>query len=213
MSSPTSPGAIGRRRSTDKAAAILEGAMQEFLQHGFAGASMDRVAAGAGVSKATVYGHYTDKQTLFHALTRALVQRRIRTLFAGLEAPSPAAENPQPRLLALATRILAVKEEQPELLRFLRLVIGESGRFPDLARQFAQEVQRQMLDRLSQQFAPHPWAELKARLFIGTLIHSVLFHDVLHGDDNQPLDRAALAKDLVALLSAADCPGPAPPAR
>ena len=48
-----------------KAETILQGAMQEFLAKGYSTASMDRVAAAAGVSKATVYSHFGDKETLF----------------------------------------------------------------------------------------------------------------------------------------------------
>ena len=42
------------RRSQHKRQAVLDGARREFLQHGYAASSMDRVAAAAGVSKATV---------------------------------------------------------------------------------------------------------------------------------------------------------------
>ncbi|WP_160152604.1 TetR/AcrR family transcriptional regulator [Microbulbifer sp. ALW1] len=64
-----SPGAAttarGRPKDQTKRLAILEAAKQLFLTHGFAGTNMDAVAAEAGVSKLTVYNHFSDKETLF----------------------------------------------------------------------------------------------------------------------------------------------------
>jgi TetR/AcrR family transcriptional regulator len=71
----------GRQRSPRKAEAILKGARQEFLQRGFGAASMDRIAATAGVSKPTIYSHYGDKASLFRALTSWMVERRVADVF------------------------------------------------------------------------------------------------------------------------------------
>jgi TetR/AcrR family transcriptional regulator, mexJK operon transcriptional repressor len=46
---------------------ILAGARQVFGELGFERASVDLIAARAGVSKATVYNHYEDKKALFVA--------------------------------------------------------------------------------------------------------------------------------------------------
>ena len=54
-----------RELSPEKTEAILRGAMQEFLEHGYAGARIDKIVAAAGVSKATVYRHFADKAALF----------------------------------------------------------------------------------------------------------------------------------------------------
>lgn len=53
-----------RSRSQAKTEAILQGAMQEFLKHGYAATSMDKVAKAAGVSKATVYSHFGEQRKL-----------------------------------------------------------------------------------------------------------------------------------------------------
>lgn len=200
------PGPAPRRRSALKAAAILEGAKQEFLQRGYAAASMDRIAAAAQVSKATVYSHYGDKASLFSALSTAMVQRRMEDVFQNVPEPDATAD-PAAVLVALASRILAVRHRQGDMLDFLRLVIGESGRFPELARGFAHEVERHILKRVVGLFRPLGEApELKARIFIGTLMHTILFQEVLHGGPSSttanPQQGAAtsLAEPLVALL-------------
>ena len=45
-----------------KRQAILDAAKSLFLTHGYANTSMDAVATLAGVSKLTVYSHFTDKE-------------------------------------------------------------------------------------------------------------------------------------------------------
>src|ERR1041385_1502824 len=55
-------------RSTRKQRAIMDAARTLFLEQGYAGTSMDEVAGLAGVSKQTVYKHFTDKESLFRAI-------------------------------------------------------------------------------------------------------------------------------------------------
>ena len=61
----------GRPKDLEKRAAILAAAKRLFPLSGFEGTSMDAIAAEAGVSKLTVYSHFTDKETLFVAAIRA----------------------------------------------------------------------------------------------------------------------------------------------
>ena len=63
-------------RLTDrKRDAIVVAAIAEFREHGFAGTSMDRVAAAAEVSKRTVYNHFPSKDELFAAILSQLWER------------------------------------------------------------------------------------------------------------------------------------------
>ncbi|GKT24484.1 TetR/AcrR family transcriptional regulator [Acidovorax sp. SUPP3334] len=63
-------------RLTDrKRHAIVQAAIGEFREHGFAGTSMDRVAAAADVSKRTVYNHFPSKDDLFAAILGHLWER------------------------------------------------------------------------------------------------------------------------------------------
>lgn len=52
----------------EKAEQILQGALSEFLVHGYAGSTMDRIAKSAGVSKQTLYSYFGDKEGLFYSL-------------------------------------------------------------------------------------------------------------------------------------------------
>jgi len=56
--------------------AILDAAIEEFIEHGFAGVRMEHVAKRAGYNKALVYRWFQDKDTLFReALKRRFSQR------------------------------------------------------------------------------------------------------------------------------------------
>jgi len=69
--------APGRPKDLGKGTAILDAARRLFTTHGFDGASMDQIAAEAGVSKLTVYSHYGDKETLFAAAVRSFCEQQL----------------------------------------------------------------------------------------------------------------------------------------
>lgn len=54
----------GRPRDARADRAILGAALHELTQHGYAGLSMDKVAARAGVSKATIYRRWSSREDL-----------------------------------------------------------------------------------------------------------------------------------------------------
>jgi AcrR family transcriptional regulator len=129
---PTSAGAAAL------AERILDVATRAFLAHGYAATSIETVAAGAGVAKRTLYARWRGKPALF----RAVLERLMARWLAAPETPHP--EQPPPdrkataaprledTLLQIARRVLAVALE-PEALALHRLVVAESGRFPELA--------------------------------------------------------------------------------
>jgi AcrR family transcriptional regulator len=52
----------------DKQRALLDGALRVFARDGYTRASIDALAAEAGVSSRTIYNHYGDKAALFRAV-------------------------------------------------------------------------------------------------------------------------------------------------
>lgn len=117
------PGARAKRER------VLDAAVQVFLANGFDQTSMDAIAARAGVSKTTVYAHFADKLALF----RAVVERSSRLLALQMdETRLRAGQDPQARLTELVLIVLEATTT-PEFLAFLRVMISESARHPDLA--------------------------------------------------------------------------------
>lgn len=86
---PAAPTGPGRPKDLAKRQAILEAAKTLFLRHGYDGSSMDAIATEAGVSKLTVYNHFTDKETLFSAAVKAKCEAQLPGLFFELPEDAP----------------------------------------------------------------------------------------------------------------------------
>ncbi len=190
---PIEPDAAG-----DKTEQILQGAMQEFLTHGYAGTSMDKVAKTGGVSKATVYSYFQDKEGLFAALIQRLAAEKL------VYFPVPETE-PAIALRFIATTILDQASHEPHFLTFVRLVIAESGRFPQLAQIFVKNLAKPGIERLTQYLASCPELKLSdpeatARIFIGSLVYFQLTQDMMHGQEIIPMERDRLIDGLLQLI-------------
>jgi AcrR family transcriptional regulator len=121
-------------RSARKRRAIVEAATTVFLRNGYLGTSMDEIAALAGVSKQTVYKHFADKKRLFSQVVSSTVDEASETVHDEVLKLEDSGDV-KADLGDLARRQLTAVM-QPRLLQLRRLVIGESGRFPELGRVF-----------------------------------------------------------------------------
>ena len=194
-----------RQKSTEKTEAILEGAMQEFLAHGYAATSMDRVAKAAGVSKATVYSHFGDKEGLFNALIQALAKDKFQTAI-GLQESQSLAKDPKIVLRELAGKILDNAVNDRTFQNFIRIIIGESGRFPELAKAYVNNLAKPAIEILTQYFKSHPELNLPdeeatVRIFMGSLIYYIMLQELLHGKEIVPLERDRLIDTLTHLIT------------
>ncbi|HET9079357.1 MAG TPA: TetR/AcrR family transcriptional regulator [Trebonia sp.] len=111
---------VAERRARE--AQILSSALAVFLQSGFGNATVDELAAAAKVTKRTIYTYFGGKDALFAAMVRDLA------VTVSLDAATD-----HGTLEALAARIIS-RVHSDELVGLHRLVIAESGRFPELAR-------------------------------------------------------------------------------
>ncbi len=65
----------GRPKDLEKRAAVIESARRLFMAHGLDAVSVDAIASDAGVSKATVYRHFADKEALFDAVVMTEIEK------------------------------------------------------------------------------------------------------------------------------------------
>ena len=110
---------------------VLDAAAGLFMAHGYGAVSMDAVARAAGVSKATLYAHFSSKDQLFATIIGVACREKI-----ALGALLPAdATDIRAALATFGDRLLRFfLDERPLALH--RVVIGESTRFPELGRAF-----------------------------------------------------------------------------
>lgn len=137
-------------RSDRKRRTVLLAATAVFLEMGFDGASMDQVAARAGVSKVTVYKYFSDKEQLFAAIVHATTDQ-IEALVR-LTTETMASEADLDKSLALLARRFIGALMQPEVLQLRRLVIANADRFPVVARSWYQQGFERVLAALATAF-------------------------------------------------------------
>lgn len=116
---------------------MLEAARTLFLQKGYAGTTMEEIATLAGITKRTVYNHYTDKEALFTQIVTEVIayaEEFARTLPAEFTADITAAD--LPAALHDLGRRLALAILRPEVIALRRLLIGEARVFPELVKDY-----------------------------------------------------------------------------
>lgn len=123
---------------------VIDGAREVFLREGFEGASVDQIARDAGVSKATLYSYFPDKQALFMAVLTSQCQMQSDQAMGIeiLQRPVPEA------LYAIAQSFLSFLMSDFSIQVF-RVCVAESGRFPDLGRAFYDSGPKQVLDQIA----------------------------------------------------------------
>lgn len=115
----------------EKALRLLQAASRVFLAHGFSAATTDMIQREAGVSKATVYGYYPNKEALFVAVIEAECATFARTVRDIRFQPGTLRKT----LVALGRAYLEILLS-PTGLALYRVVMAEAPRFPQLARTF-----------------------------------------------------------------------------
>ncbi|MFM0316160.1 TetR/AcrR family transcriptional regulator [Paraburkholderia nemoris] len=127
-------------RPTQDAAAelrerLLNAATQTFRAEGFGGARVEEIAERAGISKTTVYRQYGTKEDLF----RAAIWHGMSDLRGRIEQLLKPRRDFAKTLLVLV-RTLTDHMATTDTIEITRVSVGESHRFPDVAKGFLQYV-------------------------------------------------------------------------
>jgi TetR/AcrR family transcriptional repressor of mexJK operon len=131
MTKGAAPRGPGRPKDGTKHDAMLDAARRLFFERGVEAVPIEAVAAEAGVSKVTVYGHFGDKLTLFEAV----VAREVAAMHQGLATPDPTGKGIEERLLAFGMALMGFLT-RPDIAAFERMLGPEADRHPELARRF-----------------------------------------------------------------------------
>lgn len=163
---------------------ILAAASRVFIQHGYEGTSMELVAQTAGAARRTLYNQFPEgKAQLFHA-----VVERMWMAFPVMSIDTDEAMLADPAK-GLRTIGYGIGEfwRSPLAVSFLRMIIGESSRFPELMRSFfdagktpAVGAIRNYIAKLGKRGVLNLTdAELASQQFIGMVDESVLWVRVM----------------------------------
>src|SRR5213075_2854598 len=125
-----------RRAPADRPKEILEAALAEFVEKGFAAARLDDVAARAGLSKAAIYLYFEDKMALF----QGVVRQAIVTNIGAVETLATAHRGPVAALIPPILDFMASRVEETPMASIAKVVISESRAFPEIGRFYLKEV-------------------------------------------------------------------------
>jgi TetR/AcrR family transcriptional regulator, mexJK operon transcriptional repressor len=179
-----------RKPSQDeRRAAILDIAHDAFMRDGYSGASMSRIAALVGGSKATLYSYFPSKKDLFLAVT----DRESEMLLNQIFSVGPAMDDLRAGIVDLARRCLTTMLSD-RIVESYRLIIAEAGRFPEIGKMTYELAVKRGLERVAAFFRqamnrgglrpgdPHRAADLFWDLVAGNLHKKRLWSVVEHAD-------------------------------
>ena len=135
----------GREDPTPSRAKLLEAAARVFAERGFERASVDEIAAAAGLSKGTLYWNFKSKDELFFALMDEHLVRRMEEIF-GVTGSLPGAEDMAPRASNWFSEVL---DDERRFVLLAYEYWARAARDPELREVYAQRhvAQRDALAR------------------------------------------------------------------
>lgn len=129
---PARSAAMQQRGNYNKRCRIIEAATAVFCRDGYVGASIDAVAAEAGVSRQTIYNQIGDKERLFAEVVRGITERSSALMVKTLATFPSKPHELEEELTEFATRLNrnCVCDEDARALR--KLIENEGLRYPEL---------------------------------------------------------------------------------
>jgi AcrR family transcriptional regulator len=133
------------RRKEARPGELLAAALELFVERGFAATRLEDIAGRAGVSKATLYLYYANKEELL----KAVVRGGILPAIAHAEARVKDFPGDSSALLAAVVRGVWTEVVNTLLSGIPKLILAEAGNFPELARFYHDEVIQRALGLIS----------------------------------------------------------------
>lgn len=179
---------------------IVKAATRVFLKHGYDGTSVALVAEKAGVIKATIYSHFADKRALFKAIMEDL------TVEKGVFELESAARSVTPReFFHMIAAKMSERSNDPQFKSLIRVVIGESGRFPELSQLFYETLSCRANRLVASYIANHPEfhipdPEAAAQVITGSFVYWTLSQEIMGGKFVAPMEQTRIVAALESLF-------------
>ncbi|MBC9717347.1 TetR/AcrR family transcriptional regulator [Streptomyces sp. TRM66268-LWL] len=203
------PSEYHRRVAAQKRTAIVEAATKLFLDSGYDGTSLARIAEAAGVSRATLFKQFATKAALFEAIVTEHWK-------ADDEAPLPEPGNLRAGLEAIGRRYVALLT-RPGMAALFRIVIAEVPRFPELGETqfklgkmpYFESVRRYLAAENAAGTARLDDAEMAATQFLGMISNYVFWPRMLlaHWEPDDAAVADAVDQAVLTMLARYGVPG------
>lgn len=185
-----------KRRKHARPAEILDAALTVFAASGYAAARMEDIAQAAGVTKGTIYLYFENKEAVFKSLVRESIGSTIGTVADQLARY----EGPARELLRFALTSVAELLVNSDRVVLPKIIIAESGNFPELARFYRFEIIEKGMKAFGAvvekgmargEFRRAP-VEHVIRLCIAPVLLAAIWHSVFAQFDAEPYDYRGL---------------------
>jgi AcrR family transcriptional regulator len=192
------------RRREARPGEITAAALACFAEKGFAATRLDEVAARAGITKGTLYLYFPNKEELFKAVVR---EGLVPLIDQAATAFGNSDHSPADRLRGAITTLAHHLLGSP-LSVIPKLVVAESGNFPEIARFYVHEV----VDRGRDAFAAAMHDGIARGVFrpvdpahvllslVGPILFGALWKHSLAPFDDRPFDLDAVVREHVDLF-------------
>lgn len=177
-----------KRRKEARPEEILDAALQLFTEKGFSATRMIDVAKAAGISKGTLYLYFDSKEAIF----REVVSQRITPQLDLVESTVEEFEGTQAELLRHLINGWWMGIACTSLSAIPKIIVSESGNFPELAEYFTRTVvirSRNLFSKvisrgmINGEFRLYE-AETVARLVVAPLVQATIWmHSLKPYDD------------------------------
>lgn len=202
------------RRKQARPGEILDAALEVFAEKGFAAARMNDIAARAGVTKGTIYLYFPSKEEVF----KTLVREKIGASLTSVAQQASSFEGSTREFLTMFLTVVGGMLEHGDRVVLPKIIIAESGNFPELARFYRAEVidkaMAMMAGMIARGIARGEVRQLPpehvARLCIAPVILSAIWRTTFAQTDDVPFDyQKFLATHLEVLLKGLEPEGSA----
>ena len=114
-------------RTETRRNAIVEAAVELFKEKGYERASMNELARRLGGSKATLYGYFESKETLFVAVVKAVATVHLSDAIATISGDAADHLGLEDLLVRFGERMMVVLTNDASALAVYRMVVAEAG--------------------------------------------------------------------------------------
>jgi AcrR family transcriptional regulator len=192
-----------KRRKADRPDEIIAAAFEIFAEKGFAAARLDDIAARAGVSKGAVYLYFATKEDIF----RAVIEQGVAPNLSAVQAHVAAHAGNFPDLLRGVVAVIVRIVTHTPVGGVVKMVIGESRNFPELARTWHDKLVAPALATMTMAIAAaQARGELRpgdprqyAISLISPMLVGVIWRETFTPIGAEPIDIPSLAEQHVEL--------------
>lgn len=166
-----------RGKPEESRAAILKAAINEFAEHGIAGARTDAIARAAHVNKALLYYYYKDKEALYQAVLDDVFSGLRTTVIPILESGQP----PRQRLmdyLGAYFDYIAANPRIPRVVQgeWMRAGNSRTSHMQRIAREYFQPIFQKLVALLREGTVAGDFRPVNPMDFIPSMVAIIVFY-------------------------------------